>query len=198
MGIDKERVSYYNYYTNKKEEYHFMKNEKTKSPGDKVSSEKRKSYLAYGSNLNIAQMRERCPGAEIMGTAVLKDYRLLARRGPSGAYLTIEEEEGSAVPAAVWSVGPEDEKALDEYEGFPKLYYKKELSVPIRERESGMVRECRVFVYIMYREYPYGIPADEYVEDCLQGYRDFGLDETVLLEALAFCRAAGGNYGKDV
>ena len=169
MGIDKERVSYYNYYTNKKEEYHFMKNEKTKSPGDKVSSEKRKSYLAYGSNLNIAQMRERCPGAEIMGTAVLKDYRLLARRGPSGAYLTIEEEEGAAVPAAVWSVGPEDEKALDEYEGFPKLYYKKELSVPVRERKSGTVRECRAVVEVLYREYPYGSPPDAYVEECLPG-----------------------------
>ena len=143
-------------------------------------------------------MRERCPQAKIIGTAVLKDYRLLARRGPSGAYLTIEEEEGAAVPAAVWSVGPEDEKALDEYEGFPGLYYKKEISVPVRGRESGTVRECRVFVYIMYQEYPYGVPEDEYAEDCLQGYRDFGLDETVLLEALAYSRAADGNYGKDV
>ena len=34
-------------------------------------------YIAYGSNLNIRQMKMRCPGARIIGTSVIEDYRLL-------------------------------------------------------------------------------------------------------------------------
>ena len=36
-----------------------------------------KYYLAYGSNLSVAQMAQRCPDAVYVGTAVLTDYRLL-------------------------------------------------------------------------------------------------------------------------
>ena len=34
-------------------------------------------YVAYGSNLNIPQMRFRCPSARIIGTSEISDYRLL-------------------------------------------------------------------------------------------------------------------------
>ena len=35
-----------------------------------------KYYLAYGSNLNKAQMTHRCPGAESIGAALINDYEL--------------------------------------------------------------------------------------------------------------------------
>ena len=35
-------------------------------------------YIAYGSNLNIRQMRMRCPSARIIGTSKLNDYELPA------------------------------------------------------------------------------------------------------------------------
>ena len=34
-------------------------------------------YIAYGSNLNVPQMRFRCPHATILGTANLKGWELL-------------------------------------------------------------------------------------------------------------------------
>lgn len=34
-------------------------------------------YIAYGSNLNVRQMRMRCPSARIIGTSKLNDYELL-------------------------------------------------------------------------------------------------------------------------
>ena len=37
----------------------------------------RRYYIAYGSNLNVQQMRWRCPNARIIGTSELKDYRLM-------------------------------------------------------------------------------------------------------------------------
>ena len=34
-------------------------------------------YISYGSNLNVRQMKYRCPTAKIVGTAVIRDYELL-------------------------------------------------------------------------------------------------------------------------
>ena len=33
----------------------------------------KKYYIAYGSNLNVEQMRYRCPDAKIVGTSVIPD-----------------------------------------------------------------------------------------------------------------------------
>jgi len=34
-------------------------------------------YIAYGSNLNVKQMKVRCPQSEIIGTGEIKDHELL-------------------------------------------------------------------------------------------------------------------------
>ena len=44
----------------------------------------RRYYLAYGSNLNVPQMRRRCPTATILGTAKLRGWELLFRGSKSG------------------------------------------------------------------------------------------------------------------
>ena len=51
-------------------------------------------YIAYGSNLNVRQMRMRCPSARIIGTSVLKDYELLFKGSKTGSYLTVEKKSG--------------------------------------------------------------------------------------------------------
>nr|DAS34321.1 MAG TPA: hypothetical protein [Caudoviricetes sp.] len=140
-------------------------------------------YIAYGSNLNIRQMRMRCPGARIMGTSEIEDYELLFKGSQTGAYLTIEEKEGSKVPVAVWSVTEADEAALDRYEGFPAFYYKKELTLPIKGIKSGKVRKRKCFVYIMHEDRKIGVPSLAYVSTCLEGYISFGFDEHYLAEA---------------
>ena len=50
-------------------------------------------YIAYGSNLNVGQMRMRCPHATILGTANLKGWELLFKGSKTGSYLTIEKSE---------------------------------------------------------------------------------------------------------
>ena len=107
-------------------------------------------YIAYGSNLNIPQMRMRCPGARIIGTSVVPDYELLFKGSKTGAYLTIEPKEGESVPVAVWETTDADEAALDRYEGFPTFYYKKEMVLPIVGIRTGKVRKRQVYVYIMH------------------------------------------------
>ena len=137
-------------------------------------------YIAYGSNLNVRQMRMRCPDAVIIGTAFIPDYRLLFKGSKSGNYLTIEPHSGSQVPVAVWSVSERDELALDRYEGYPHFYYKTELELPLAE--TG--KKLTAFVYIMHEQRKLGIPTSAYIRTCVDGYRQFGFDLKYLRKAM--------------
>ena len=154
-----------------------------------MANEKR-YYIAYGSNLNIHQMRMRCPGARIIGTSAIEDYELLFKGSKTGSYLTIEPQAGASVPVAAWEVSEADEAALDRYEGFPDFYYKAEMVLPIKGIRTGKVRQRRVFVYIMHEERSLGCPSPWYVDTCLEGYQAFGFDQTCL--ARAFQRSVEG------
>ena len=145
---------------------------------------KKRYYIAYGSNLNIRQMRMRCPSARIIGTSEIPDYELLFKGSKTGSYLTIEPKEGSRVPVAAWEVSAEDELALDRYEGFPTFYYKKDMLLPIKVIRSGKVRMRKRCVYIIVEERRVGVPSDFYMQTCLSGYRSFGFDSRYLAEAI--------------
>lgn len=146
---------------------------------------KRFYYLAYGSNLNIPQMRHRCPGAKICGTAEIEDYRLLFKGSKTGSYLTIEKAPGYYVPVTVWSVTEADLKNLDIYEGYPTFYYRKNMKVDM----SGIgevSREVTAFVYIMHEERKLGLPTNKYIETCYDGYTAFGFDKDLIDEAIEY------------
>ena len=142
-------------------------------------------YIAYGSNLNIRQMKVRCPQARIIGTSVVPDYELLFKGSKTGSYLTIEPKEGSCVPVAVWETTDADEHALDRYEGCPVFYYKAEMILPITGIKTGKVRKRKVYVYIMHEERHLGIPSRAYLQTCLMGYRHFGFKPALLIKAIA-------------
>jgi len=144
-------------------------------------------YLAYGSNLNVQQMRYRCPSARLIGTAILEDYELLFKGSKTGSYLTVEPKKGSHVPLGVWEVSEADELNLDRYEGYPHFYYKKEMKIDIKGCVSGIVRKRDAFIYIMHEERSIGVPTSMYFRVCCQGYDDFGFDLKYLVEAYEKC-----------
>ena len=133
-------------------------------------------YIAYGSNLNVRQMKFSCPGAKVVGTSVIKDYQLLYKGSKTGSYLTIEKKKGGMVPVAVWEVTADDEKRLDAYEGYPNFYYKTDMQLTVKSHITGRKKKLDAFVYIMHEERKLGIPSYAYVRTCVQGYRDFGFD----------------------
>ena len=141
-------------------------------------------YIAYGSNLNIRQMKVRCPQARIIGTSVVPDYELLFKGSKTGSYLTIEPKEGSCVPVVVWETTDADEHALDRYEGCPVFYYKAEMILPITGIKTGKVRKRKVYVYIMHEDRQIGMPSPSYVHTCLEGYETFQFDENILYDAI--------------
>ncbi len=44
-----------------------------------------KLYFAYGSNINLDQMAQRCPDAQVVGPVTLENYELLFRGNLRGA-----------------------------------------------------------------------------------------------------------------
>lgn len=114
----------------------------------KRTSNAKRYYLAYGSNLNTVEMKYRCPSAKVIGTAEISGWRLLFRGNWMG-YLTIEPCEGACVPVAVWEVSPDDESSLDSYEGFPDFYDKQDMRLPVRETGGRETSERDAFIYIM-------------------------------------------------
>lgn len=135
-------------------------------------------YLAYGSNLNIEEMKKRCPFAIPVGASAIKDYRLVYKGTKIVSYLTIEPCEGSIVPVGVYEITPMDEFNLDYYEGVPTLYSKNMITV------SLYGQDIQAIVYIMNPTYSYHLPSESYVSRCLQGYQNFHFNHEILNNAL--------------
>lgn len=152
---------------------------------------KKRYYLAYGSNLHYQQMRSRCPDAEVVGTAMIPDYRLMFKGSKTGAYLTIEPAKGCSVPVGVWAVSAKGERQLDRYEGYPDFYYKKDIKVKVQKYRTGKCTEESAFVYIMHEELPLGLPSKTYVDVCTHGYTQFGFDKALLVEAMLYSKNGG-------
>lgn len=139
-------------------------------------------YFAYGSNLDVAQMNRRCPDAKVIGPAYLKGYRLGFRGNSTGVgYCTITKAKGHEVPGGLWSINESDLKALDRYEGYPKLYTRFEVTVTTDKGERQ-----KAITYAMLPKCKPALPADFYIRTCLRGYKDFGLNPEMFLKALNY------------
>ena len=139
---------------------------------------KTKLYAAYGSNLNHAQMRERCPDAKYLGASMLKNHNLIFCGQPDQSFATIESMTGKEVPIGLWEISARDEKSLDRYEGYPNFYHKTVLPSVL----DG--EELHAMVYIMDLSMPAGLPSVLYYDIVEKGYRDCGLDPAYLQAAL--------------
>lgn len=146
---------------------------------------KRRLYVAYGSNLNVEQMRRRCPGAVPLRAGWLKGYRLVFRGSSPQSFgvASVEPDPGGRVPVAIYSITLADEQALDVYEGFPRVY--------VKERIKGLG-----FLYIMRPGYSPARPSRQYLWAIVQGYRDWGLPLEYLEQAVARCREEVEACGK--
>jgi len=132
---------------------------------------KRRLYIAYGSNLNLEQMAYRCPTAQVVGTTVMRNWRLLFC-----GVATIERYHGGEVPVLVWSIQPKDEAALDIYEGWPRLYRKESVRITLNGKQ------VRAMVYIMNQGQP-SPPMITYYNTIREGYESAGFDVNILREA---------------
>lgn len=139
---------------------------------------KNKLYLAYGSNMNLPQMAQRCPTAKVVGVSEIKDHALVFRGGRSGAVATIEPQEGASVPVLLWKIQPKDEIALDYYEGFPSFYEKQMQEVEVDGQSVSAM------VYVMAPGHILGMPSQYYYDVIKEGYESAGISTAVLDDAV--------------
>lgn len=147
-----------------------------------VRTMEEKYYFAYGSNMNLDQMEHRCPDAEVVGRAVLKDYRLVFRGNRNGnGVASVVPDSGKEVQGLLWKITPRCEQSLDFYEGYPRLYGKEEVKV---QTKTGEV--ANVAVYIMnepYQSQP-ALPSDYYLKGILDGCRQNHLTQKEVRRAV--------------
>lgn len=133
---------------------------------------KKTLYIAYGSNINLAQMQFRCPTAKRIDTAILNGYELEFR-----GVATIVPKQDSAVPVLLWELEPQDERALDRYEGYPRLYRKETFEIEV----NGKKREAMAYLMNGMSIAP---PSRTYYEAVRTGYLANGVDTRYLDEAV--------------
>ena len=123
------------------------------------------AYFAYGSNLCVAQMARRCPGAGNPRVATLADHDwLINQRGVA----TVERFAGNQVHGVVWDLTDRDVAILDSAEGVPVRYRRDTLTVHTLDGPAD------AWVYIDHRVEP-GVPRPGYLERIIDGAVHHGL-----------------------
>ena len=141
---------------------------------------KEKIYIAYGSNMNLRQMAQRCPESQAVSAGILCGYELQFKY-----HATIAPNPESEVPVLLWKLSELDERSLDRYEGFPKYYTKQFVKFDFHgDTAEGMI-------YIMNGNKPLQVPTEQYYNTILEGYNSAGLDPKYLKTALEQARRFG-------
>ena len=142
-----------------------------------------KIYAAYGSNMNLEQMKKRCPRAKVIGNGELLGYKFTFR-GRGAGVANVERSNLKRVPIVLWEITKKCEWALDRYEGFPTLYTKEAVTI------ATVNGDQTAMLYVMAKQYE-GMPAmpnENYFEVIRQGYLDNEINTAPLMEALKTTR----------
>ncbi len=132
-------------------------------------------YFAYGSNMHLAQMRNRCPKSPLVGPGLLCGYRwIITARG----YANIIADPRGMVEGLLFGLDPEDEQRLDGYEGVHLGNYHKVSVQVLSNRE-----ELHALTYIdpVTSE---GVPKSEYVGRINAAVRDAQLSPQYLHQVI--------------
>jgi gamma-glutamylcyclotransferase (GGCT)/AIG2-like uncharacterized protein YtfP len=117
-------------------------------------------YAAYGSNMNPAQMAERCPHSPRQGTGWLEGWRLTFGGediGWEGALGTVVEDADERVFVVLYELSEADERALDSWDGATIGYYRK-----LRVRVTTLDGEVLAWLYVL-NDYEGGLPSARYL-----------------------------------
>ncbi|TKA52212.1 hypothetical protein B0A55_12830 [Friedmanniomyces simplex] len=142
-------------------------------------------YFAYGSNLWLQQMAQRCPTSEYFGIARLTGYRWIIYERGYANIVKVEDQESEAnayvdeVWGVVYSLQQTDEDRLDVNEGVPFAYTKEDLKVDLWQAHQSnppntkeKPQQVEMLVYINRRMTTPSQPKKEYIYRMNQGIKD--------------------------
>jgi gamma-glutamylcyclotransferase (GGCT)/AIG2-like uncharacterized protein YtfP len=117
-------------------------------------------YAAYGSNMDPAQMLERCPHSPVAGTGWVEGWRLTfggEDLGWEGALATIVESPGDQVFVGLYDVMDRDAQLLDSWESHDNGLYQK-----VRVRVATLDGEVLAWTYVL-DGFEGGLPGARYL-----------------------------------
>lgn len=132
-------------------------------------------YVAYGSNMNLEQMKYRCPNSKVLGTGIMRGWKLVFN-----VHADVREtgNNDDCVPVVIWNVPKSDCAKLDIYEGYPNYYIRKMVDV---EGDDGSIIRARVYVMNgLTGIYP---PTEGYFNTCVDGCIDNGINFQYMIDA---------------
>jgi len=147
-------------------------------------------YFAYGSNLSLAQMRERIGSKpKVISGAYLENHRLgftiYSKITWKGGVADIVPEAGSKVWGAIYELTEEQLVKIDHYEGYkkdrdPKKNFYNRLQVEVVDKK-GVKQPCLTYQAEVKdekrRKYLYHRPSEKYCEVIRKGGEDHGLPQ---------------------
>jgi len=142
-------------------------------------------YGAYGANTNLEQMEIRCPDATLIGVGKLHGYRLEFK-----GVADIIVQPGHEMDILLWDITKDCEEALDWFEGFPRMYVKRQLHV-----EMNGAKWPTMF-YVMNGARDLSLASDSYYNALHDGYQANGMSVKELHQADARAIRTGGKTRK--
>ena len=119
-------------------------------------------YAAYGSNMDPAQMLQRCPSSPVAGSGWLTGWRLTFGGediGWEGALATVvpDDDPESAVFVVLYDMAATDERTLDSWEGADLGLY-----VKLRMRVHTLDGDVLAWLYALHA-FEGGLPSARYL-----------------------------------
>lgn len=93
-------------------------------------------YFAYGANLDVAAMAQRCPRSRLVGVGRLARHRFAIMKE---GFATVVRDPQANVHGAIYDLALADIPALDRYEEVSSGLYQK-VTQPILRQQGGPVR----------------------------------------------------------
>jgi gamma-glutamylcyclotransferase (GGCT)/AIG2-like uncharacterized protein YtfP len=130
-----------------------------------------KKYFAYGANMDLVNMSDRCLDSIMSGRCVLNGYRFIINHY---GVASIVHHHTSNVYGILWEISQEDEDFLDLFEGVKGGWYTKEaISVAMIEDETT---HYDVLVYVASNNTP-GKPIEDYFQNIIHNAMEFGFPQ---------------------
>ena len=129
-------------------------------------------------------MKRRCRSAKFVAAVTLRDYELNFTGTSSmwgGGVADLNPAKGKVVEGVLWEITEADLKGLDEYEGYPKVYVRRNV-----ELETPDGQKMQAFAYFMARPGLHKAPSRRYLRLLVSGAEEHGLSDGYItsLEAI--------------
>lgn len=139
-------------------------------------------YFAYGSNMNEAQLKKRCPASHFLCRATLAEHRFVIT---SRGYASVVPHAGGRAHGVLIALTEPDEHTLDDYEHVAEGMYRRAWLDVVTE--FGYAVPALIYIDDIGGEAP---PKPGYLDRILDGARRHALPPHAIAEIEAWAHAA--------